>query len=90
MNELIKQLAKEHLVRDEHTEFGWQECHKYVFDPEELSKFVELLLKDVLVIVKNNTPDPDPYNEDYDERAAAERTANDIRDDIKYRFGVSE
>lgn len=48
MNELIKQLAKEHLVRDEHTEFGWQECHKYVFDPEELSKFAELIVKECI------------------------------------------
>lgn len=62
----------------------------YKLPQKEVEKFVELLLKDVLAIVKNNTPDPDPYNEDYDTRAAAERTANDIRDEIKYRFGVSE
>lgn len=46
MNNLIEKLAKEHLVRDEHTEFGWQECHKYVFDSEELKKFAELIVRE--------------------------------------------
>ena len=36
MNERIKELAKAHLVREEHTEFGWQECHQYSFDEDEL------------------------------------------------------
>ncbi len=39
----IIELAKTHLVRDEHTEFGWQECHKYSFDEAELSEFAALV-----------------------------------------------
>jgi len=39
----IIEMAKAHLVRDEHTEFGWQECHKYSFDEAELSEFAALV-----------------------------------------------
>lgn len=39
----IIELAKAHLVRDEHTEFGWQECHKYSFDEAELTEFAALI-----------------------------------------------
>lgn len=46
MNELIQELAKDHFVQDEHTEFGWQECRKYVFEPEELVKFAELIVRE--------------------------------------------
>ena len=42
MNERIKELAKKHYVRDEHTEFGWRECDKYEFDPEEIERFYEM------------------------------------------------
>lgn len=59
------------------------------WDMPECKKFAELLLKDVLAIVKNNTPNPDPYSR-YDMQEAAERTANYIRDDIKYQFGIKE
>ena len=48
MNEQIKKLAKDHLVRDERTESGWQECHKYEFDESELEKFAELIIKECL------------------------------------------
>jgi len=47
MNERIRQLAKAHLVRDEYTESGWQECHKYSFDEDELEKFAELIVRDI-------------------------------------------
>lgn len=46
MNERIQEFAKHHLVRDEHTEFGWRECHKYEFDPDELEKFAELIVRE--------------------------------------------
>ncbi len=46
MNERIKELAKDDLVRSEYTEFGWQECHKYEFDEQELLKFAELIRQD--------------------------------------------
>lgn len=48
MNERIKELAEAHLVRDEHTEFGWQECHKYVFDSEEIEEFVKSIQKNTI------------------------------------------
>ena len=53
MNERILELAKEHLVRDEHTEFGWQECHKYVFDPEEMKMFVGSIQKDTIQCLRD-------------------------------------
>lgn len=56
----------------------------------EFEKFAELLIENVLEIVENNRPDPDPYSERYLEQEYGERTANDIRNEIKYRFGVSE
>ena len=79
MNELIKQLAKEHLVRDEHTEFGWQECHKYVFDPEELSKFAELIIRECADIAQHHVMNISTY-------ADAECVSNQI----KKHFGVTE
>ena len=46
MNERIKELAKAHLVREEHTEFGWQECHQYSFDEDELTEFADLIVRE--------------------------------------------
>ena len=46
MNERILELAKNDLIRDEYTEFGWQECHYYRFDPDELQKFAESIVKE--------------------------------------------
>jgi hypothetical protein len=48
MNERIRELAKAHLVRDEYTESGWQECHKYSFDEDELEKFAELIVRECI------------------------------------------
>ena len=56
MNELIKQLAKEHFVRDEHTEFGWQDCEKYVFDPDELEQFVKTIVQECADQVTHEGP----------------------------------
>ena len=53
MNERILELVKAHLVRDEHTEFGWQECHKYVFHPEELEQFVGSIQKDTIECLRD-------------------------------------
>ena len=46
MNERIKELANAHLVREEHTEFGWQECHQYSFDEDELTEFTEMIVQE--------------------------------------------
>ena len=48
LNERIKELAKAHLVREEHTEFGWQECHQYSFDEDELTEFAELIVQECI------------------------------------------
>lgn len=82
MNERIKELAEQAGYLPD----GFGIGH---WDMPECKKFAELLLKDVLAIVKNNTPNPDPYSR-YDMQEAAERTANYIRDEIKYHFGVKE
>lgn len=86
MNERIQKLADNathyaNSVCDADANADWYETRD--------QKFAELLLKDVLTIVKNNTPNPDPYSR-YDMQEAAERTANYIRDEIKYHFGVKE
>lgn len=48
MNERIKELAKNDLIKSEYTEFGWQDCHYYQFDPDELQKFAELIIKECI------------------------------------------
>ena len=45
MNER-EQWLKNHLVRSEHTEFGWQECHRYEFDELEIKELTELIVKE--------------------------------------------
>ena len=79
MNEKIREFEIECWVQREH-------CTAW-FDS---AKFAKLLLDHVLEIVKNHTSEPDPWSERYDELAASERTANYIRDDIKYIFGLEE
>ena len=54
MNSRILELVKPHLVRDEHTEFGWQECHKYVFDSEEIEEFVVSIQTDTIECLRDN------------------------------------
>ena len=54
MNERIQEFAKHHLVRDEHTEFGWRECHKYEFDPDELEKFAELIVRECANVIADD------------------------------------
>jgi hypothetical protein len=46
MNERIRELAKNDLVRSEYTEFGWQECYRYEFEPAELQRFVKLVVQE--------------------------------------------
>ena len=45
MNERIEKLAKDHLIQCEHTEYGWQECYRYEFEPNELEDFVGSIVK---------------------------------------------
>ncbi len=44
MNERLQEFVKDHLVHSEYTEFGWQECHRYELDTEELEKFIKLIV----------------------------------------------
>jgi hypothetical protein len=58
MNERIFELAKNDLIHDEYTEFGWQECHYYRFDPDELQKFAELIVRECAEIIESQDVDP--------------------------------
>jgi hypothetical protein len=51
MNERIESWLKNHLVKSEYTEFGWQECHRYEFDDVELKEFAELVVRECIDIV---------------------------------------
>lgn len=52
MNERIESWLKNHLVKSEYTEFGWQECHRYEFDDVELKEFAELIVKECMSIAQ--------------------------------------
>ena len=43
MNEQVQKWLKNHLVNCEYTEFGWQECHRYEFDEDEIKEFAQLI-----------------------------------------------
>lgn len=90
MNERIQEFAKHHLVRDEHTEFGWQECHKYEFDPDELEKFAELIVQEMLRLLEQYSRDsfPEDTIDDFDKGyLAGLHTAQKA---VKEHFGVEE
>ena len=36
-------MARMNLTQSEYTEFGWQECHRYEFDDDELLHFAALV-----------------------------------------------
>lgn len=55
MNEKIKELAKNHLIQSEYTESGSQICYRYEFEPDELQKFVELIVRESCAIVHKET-----------------------------------
>lgn len=46
MNERITKWLKNHLVNCEYTEFGWQECHRYEFDEDELKEYTALIVRE--------------------------------------------
>ena len=39
----IIRMAREHLVKSEYTEFGWQDCYRHEFDDDELVRFAALV-----------------------------------------------
>ena len=81
MNERIKELAKAHLVREEHTEFGWQECHNYSFDEDELTEFAELIVQECV-----NWIDGSPATEE----GTLILSKSFIIANLKQHFGVEE
>jgi hypothetical protein len=91
MNERIKELAKAHLVRDEYTESGWQECHKYSFDEDELEEFAQLIVAECITIVdeqKECLHEEQQYWHDRDYGYAL--AVDDASKGIKQFFGVEE
>ena len=66
MNDLIKQLAKKHLITEEPTENGWRSCNKYELDDAELAEFVGQVTNDLLatlVAAGVLSPDGSVYQE---------------------------
>ena len=84
MNELIAQLYDRAIVLEDGGD--------YVAGELDPVKFAQLIVRDVLEIIKNNTPKPDPFADDarYDAQEYGECLTNDICDEIKYLFGVEE
>ena len=47
-NAMPLEWLKNHLVTTQHTEFGWQECHQYELDENEVKHFIELIVKECI------------------------------------------
>jgi hypothetical protein len=91
MNEKIKELAKKAADESNLPESFWWVTQ----DPKMAKvaeKFAELLVKECLKVVKDNTYGPcGPYDPSYDDRnAAADDRAETIYDDIKSRFDIMD
>ncbi len=60
MNDLIKELAKDHLLHDKYDPDGQViEGDYYEFDPQELQNFVQLIVKECASIVYKTCQDGD-------------------------------
>jgi hypothetical protein len=55
MNERITAWLKNHLVNCEYTEFGWQECHRYEFDEDELKEYTKMIVGEVFDRIENES-----------------------------------
>ena len=77
MNERIQKWLENHLVRDEYTEFGWQERHRYEFDEHEIKKFAQLIVRECITVINqlNGVGDDDVIR---------------ITKDVEKHFGVEE
>ena len=90
MNEKIKELANQAGARE-----GKWDGSKYPLQftiDGGIEKFAELLVKECLKVVKDNTYGPcGPYDPSYDDRnAAADDRAETIYDDIKSHFDMRD
>ena len=54
MKERIKELAKQHFLRDIRTENGWEDYPHYEFNEDELEKFAELIVKECCQKLEND------------------------------------
>lgn len=90
MNDKIKRITQEHLINSEYTEFGWQECHYYLFHPDEMENFVSQIVKDCIskietyqIPVGNSPAGEMACDWTYD-------ALKEIRNDIKKEWGLNE
>ena len=74
MNERIKELAKQHFLRDIRTENGWEDYPHYEFNEDELEKFAELIVRECAGLAEDGFDD--------------ELDGQEICDRIKQHFGV--
>lgn len=61
MNDRITKWLKNHLVNCEYTEFGWQECHRYEFNEEELKEYAKLIVQECIDAVYDDGQDAEYY-----------------------------
>ncbi len=87
MNKRIRELREQALKHPDNDNDGLT-----VFDNDELKKFVELIVRECLKIVKSNTYGPSgEYDYSYsDKGAAADKRAETIYEEIAYHFGVEQ
>ena len=66
MNDLIKELAKDHLLQDKYDPDGQVlEGDYYEFDPQELQDFVQLIVKECIVQIQLSTARDPQYTAQY-------------------------
>lgn len=96
MNNKIKELAKDYLIKCEYTEFGWQEVDdtRYEFDQEDLEKFVKMIINECISVSDELKSDylKNRKNEtDFDVKqiyAEGETACDTLKHRMKKRFGV--
>ena len=81
MNERIKELAKQHFLRDIRTENGWEDYPHYEFNEDELEKFAELIVGECIDIASQ---------EDFDVMMKEGYPCSQTAKKIKQHFGVEE
>jgi hypothetical protein len=88
MNERIKQLADEAAKYSAVMALPTGQSGNELF----VAKLAELIIRECLNIVKSNTYGPcGEYDYGYsDKNAAADKRAEDIYEDIAYRFGIEK
>ena len=84
MNDLIKELAKDHLLQDKYDPDGQVlEGDYYEFDPQELQDFVQLIVKECIVQIQLSTARDPQYTAQY------KQSVGHIHK-IRQHFGIEE